>query len=294
MQFTGKPDETTRWRFGDSRAATAVRVTETTHQDGILDNVTNETPLKRRRPWWVRTIALVAVIFTAWHVFATFLWIAPYSPAREIVPAKMLSGYMLPMFGQSWSVFAPEPINGDYRFEVRAIVDGEETEWVSATDVELQMIRYKLFTPRAGIVGQDVSSQFRDAWSDLNDAQKDISDLNYFKDEWDTRMTSALTDAAGDGKQSTVDAYVEQEHRATAYATQVALAIWGDDVERVQFQATRQNVIPFEERHDPDAEERPIQYAPTGWRGLVINDGQSDEAFADVFRSTYERMEAAG
>ncbi|WP_051172789.1 DUF5819 family protein [Microbacterium indicum] len=256
--------------------------------------MTNETPLKRRRPWWVRTIALVAVIFTAWHVFATFLWIAPYSPAREIVPAKMLSGYMLPMFGQSWSVFAPEPINGDYRFEVRAIVDGEETEWVSATDVELQMIRYKLFTPRAGIVGQDVSSQFRDAWSDLNDAQKDISDLNYFKDEWDTRMTSALTDAAGDGKQSTVDAYVEQEHRATAYATQVALAIWGDDVERVQFQATRQNVIPFEERHDPDAEERPIQYAPTGWRGLVINDGQSDEAFADVFRSTYERMEAAG
>lgn len=247
-----------------------------------------EKSARRRRHPAVRVVMVLAAAFTAWHVFASFLWIAPWSPLREIPSQKVLSAYMIPMFGQSWSVFAPEPINGDYRFEVRALVDGEETEWVSATDVELTMIRYRLFTPRAGIVGMDVSSQFKGAWADLNEEQQAVAELNYFKADWEERMADAMLQLGEE--EATVESYVEQEHRATAYATQVALAIWGEDVERVQFRATRQNVIPFAQRHDPDAERPAIQYSPTGWRGLVVNEGQSQEAFADVFRATYERM----
>ncbi|WP_221585132.1 DUF5819 family protein [Microbacterium sp. G2-8] len=231
---------------------------------------------------------IVLAAFTAWHVFASFLWIAPWSPAREVVSYKMLSGYMIPMFGQSWSVFAPEPINGDYRFEVRAIVDDETTDWVSASDVELSMIQYNLFPPRAGIQAMDVSSQFKGAWADLNEEQREVAELNYFKSEWEPRMTEAMTTLGEDPV--LVEEYVEQEHRATAYATQVAYAVWGDDVERVQFRATRQNVIPFADRHDPEAERPGIQYSPTGWRGLVVNEGQSQEDFTDVFRPTWERM----
>ena len=73
-------------------------------------------------------------------------------------------------------------------------------------------------------------------------------------------------------------------------ATQVALAIWGDDVERIQYRATRQNVIPFAQRKDPDAERPGIQYSPSGWRGLITVEGQNDDAFAKVFRKQYERM----
>ncbi|MGO1839103.1 MAG: DUF5819 family protein [Candidatus Microbacterium stercoravium] len=246
----------------------------------------NERNRPRRR-LYVRIIMCGAALVTAWHVFASFLWIAPWAPIREVVGQDVLSSYMIPMFGQSWSVFAPEPVNGDYRFEVRAIVDGEETEWVSASDVELSMIRYNLFTPRAGIVGMDVSSQFKGAWGDLTDEQKDVAELNYFKADWEARMADAMKEY---DDSTDVASYIEQEHRATAYATQVALAIWGDDVERVQFSATRQNVIPFNDRHDPDAERPGIQYSPTGWRGLVINEGQSQEAFTDVFRAQHERM----
>ena len=246
----------------------------------------NERNRPRRR-LYVRIIMCGAALVTAWHVFASFLWIAPWAPIREVVGQDVLSSYIIQMFGQSWSVFAPEPVNGDYRFEVRAIVDGEETEWVSASDVELSMIRYNLFTPRAGIVGMDVSSQFKGAWGDLTDEQKDVAELNYFKADWEARMAEAMKEY---DDTTDVASYIEQEHRATAYATQVALAIWGDDVERVQFSATRQNVIPFNDRHDPDAERPGIQYSPTGWRGLVINEGQSQEAFTDVFRAQHERM----
>lgn len=244
------------------------------------------TPRPRRRPY-VRVVMIAAALFTAWHILASFLWIAPYSAsAREIVGQERLSSYMIPMLGQSWSVFAPEPINGDYRFEVRAVVNGEETEWVSASDVELSMIRYHLFTPRAGIVGMDVSSQYKGAWGKLNEDQQGVVGLNYFKDDWEERMETALKAYGTDN----VSAYMDQERRATAYATQVALAIWGDDVERIQYQATRQNVIPYEQRHDPDVERPGIQYSFSGWRGLIEVDGQSQDAFTKVFRAQYERM----
>lgn len=257
---------------GDPRAATAV--------------VGEKKPSRRRLS--IRIAMVVAVAFTAWHVFASFLWIAPWAPLREVVPAKMLSGYMIPMFGQSWSVFAPAPINGDNRLDVRAIVDGETTEWISATDVELSMIQYNLFPPRAGIQAEGVASDFRRAWGDLTEEQQAIAELNYFKADWEQRMSDELLEYADDA--TAIDAYIAEEHRTTAYATQVARAIWGDDVERVQFQVTRQNVIPFASRNDPDAERPGVQHSPTGWRGLVVNDGQSDENFGSVFRRTYERM----
>lgn len=240
-----------------------------------------------RRRLYIRIAMCLAVLVTAWHVFASFLWIAPWAPLREVVGQERLSSYMIPMFGQSWSVFAPEPINGDYRFEVRALVGGATTEWVSATDVELTMIQYQLFTPRAGIVAQDVSSQLKAAWARLDGDQKSVAELNYFEDAWEERMAEAMTAYADT---NSVDEYMEQEHRATAYATQVAYALWGDDVERVQYRATRQNVIPFADRHDPDAEQPGIQYSPTGWRAPVVNEGQSQQAFEDVFRAAYERM----
>ncbi|MGO3175577.1 MAG: DUF5819 family protein, partial [Microbacterium gubbeenense] len=62
-----------------------------------------------RRPLYIRIIMCALALVTAWHVFASFLWIAPWAPIRELVGQDRLASYMLPMLGQSWSVFAPEP-----------------------------------------------------------------------------------------------------------------------------------------------------------------------------------------
>lgn len=240
----------------------------------------------------VRVVTVIAVLATAWHIFASFLWIAPVSPLREVVPGKALSSYMLPMFGQSWSVFAPEPINGDYRLEVRAILPGEgeagtETDWVDATAVELSMIQYNPFPPRAGIGSTEVASQFKKAFDALSADHKVVAGLNYFEDEWSSRMTTKMKTYA---KPELVDPYVKAEDMTLAYATQVARAVWGEEVQRVQFRVSRQNVIPFAKRHDPEAERPAVQAANTGWRGMVVRDGQSDAAFRDVFLPAYERL----
>lgn len=250
-------------------------------------------PSRPRPTWLVRVIAFAACLFTLWHVFASFLWIAPYSALREIPTQQVLSGYMLPMFGQSWSVFAPEPINGDYHFNVRATitVDGEEVEtgWVSATDVELSMIQYNLFPPRAGIQSSEVASGQMNAYNKLNDQQKAVIALDFAKDDWEDWMVRSFDKLEEKGP-STVE-YMKAEHLATAYATQVAYAIWGDDVVKVQYRVSRQNVVPYANRNTPNAQRPEPTFSTTGWRLPIEEKGQSRSDFRDVFLRQFERTQ---
>ena len=240
-----------------------------------------------------RIAVLVAVSVTAWHLFASFLWIAPHSELRNVVPGDALSEYMIPMFGQSWSVFAPEPINGDHYFDVRAVIDndGEEevTHWVRASDVEQSLATYRLFPPRAAKLSASQSSNFRGEWQGLNDDHQAVVELNYYEGEdWEERMESTLLDYTEDDED--IQEYLREERRSTAYATQVAKAIWGEDVTRVQYQVARQNVIPWAQRHNPHAERPELQPVPLGWRGLIEEQHQSQEAFAEYFCSAPEEV----
>ncbi|MBP1327000.1 hypothetical protein JOF28_002232 [Leucobacter exalbidus] len=249
-------------------------------------------PQLKRRPLVVRGALAAATLFVAWHIFASFLWIAPYSPLREVIPGNALTNYMIPMFGQSWSVFAPEPINGDYRIQVRAVVEEDgterETEWVDATEVELSMIQYNLFPPRAGIGAVEVASQLKGSFDKLTADHKVIAGLNYFEDGWDDRLAEKMKSY---GNPELVDAFVEKEQQTLAYATQVAYAMWGEDnVVRVQYHVTRQNVIPFGERHNPEAVRPGLQNVDTGWRGTVVLPGQSTKAFSDVFKKQHDKI----
>jgi hypothetical protein len=244
----------------------------------------------RRPVWWVRLIAFAACLLTLWHILASFLWIAPYSALREIPTQEALSAYMIPMFGQSWSVFAPEPINGDYHFNVRAMieVDGEEvtTGWVSATDVELSLIRYNLFPPRAGIQSSEVASGQMNAYKKLDEEQQAVVALDFAEGDWEAWMVRSFEEL---GEGPSTEAYMQEEHLATAYATQVAYAIWGDGVVSIQYRVSRQNVVPYAERDDPGAQRPEPSFSTTGWRAPLEEEGQSRQNFGDVFRAQFER-----
>lgn len=210
----------------------------------------------------------------------------------------MLTNYMIPFFGQSWSVFAPEPINGDYHFNVRALIvnsDGEkeETGWVSATDVELSMIQYNLVPPRAGIQSSEVASSYKGIFDRMNDVDKAVIGGDFAVDGWEIGLRAALENQEGEKTEAhtaKIDELLAEEHRSTAYATQVARAIWGEEVLQVQYRVSRQNIIPFAQRHNPDAVRPEPMVVLPGWRGLIVEEGQNDENFADVFRGQFERI----
>jgi hypothetical protein len=246
-----------------------------------------------KRPLAMRAIAAVAVAFTAWHVFASYLWIAPPTPLRELVPGTLLTQYMMPWYGQSWSVFAPEPINGDYRLKVRAVIEDGDTEhttkWVDATAVEQSMVTHNPFPPRAGGLALHQASLLKGTWAVLSDEQKRIASLNYYVgDAWLGRMQVEMNASATDSNKAAVVNYIVQERFTDAYATQVAKAVWGDKVVRVQYEVSRQNIVPFAERNNPNAHRPDPQIVPTGWRGLITLESQSSRDFSDTFLSHYK------
>jgi len=53
---------------------------------------------------------------------------------------------------------------------------------------------------------------------------------------------------------------------------------------------SRQNIIPFAQRHNPDAVRPDPTVVLPGWRGLIVEEGQSDKNFADVFSGQFERI----
>jgi len=259
---------------------------------------TSPSHLVRWRRRAFRAVAVVLCLFTAWHLFASFLWISPPTAVRQVVPGNALQTYMIPWFGQSWSVFAPEPINGDYRFEVRALVsstDGKDphvTKWVSATDAEQSMAQHHLFPPRAAGLGVHAASALKDAWDGLSAEQQDTARLNYFDgDAWLGRMRAAMLQQQADST-AEVNEYIVRERYADAYATQIAEATWGPDVIRVQYRASRQNVIPYADRNDADAQRPAPQIATTGWRGLITLPKQDKDEFAHTFNRVHHDNES--
>ncbi len=253
------------------------------------------TPLAKRRPV-IRVVLVLVTLVTAFHVFAQFLWIAPASALRELVPGHLLYSWQIPWFGQSWSVFAPDPINGNYHFKVRAIVqDGSGparmTQWIDATDAEYELQHHKVLQPRAAALASEQATDYKGAWDDLNDGQKAIVSAGWFEgDSWKGDLETALRKAAGGNEtaEAAASKFISANAFTLAYATQAARAVWGDDVVFVQVDIYRQNIIPFAKRHEPGAQLPPKQEAPTGWRGLFTLPGQSQEAFAKVFRPLAE------
>ncbi|ARC56641.1 hypothetical protein AS850_06085 [Frondihabitans sp. 762G35] len=238
----------------------------------------------------VRVFAVAAAALAGWHIFAQFLWIAPPSQLRAVVPGNALERYEIPLFGQSWSVFAPDPINGDYHFLVRAIVpDGTKTtvtNWIDATVAEHSLGLHNLLPPRAANLAVEQASRYKTAYDRLNPGQRKAVGYGYYLGStWNARYAQSITVLGGKNDASTAATrtFLAEALHTDSYATQAAKAIWGSKVTYVQFQIYRQNIIPFADRDKAGAVRPPKQIAATGWRGLHEYAGQSSGDFAAVF-----------
>lgn len=235
----------------------------------------------------VKKIVLVfTLLFAGFHLFATFLWIAPASEARNVFPDDSLKNYIQPMFHQGWSVFAPNPINSDYYMDVRAVIikeDGTEeiTEWVRATDVEIDHESYGMFSPRSIRLGLKTATNLNDSWDKLSNEQKEIVGKDYYDVNEYSILTKELQNVENG---SSVNNYIKADATATAYSTQIAMAVWGEDnVVKVQYRASEHEIIPFSDRNKPGVERQEMDSAITGWRGLLVRPHQDSEKFAEYF-----------
>lgn len=249
---------------------------------------TDASQTYREPPPVAKGLAFFVVGLLAMHFVVTFLFNAPSNPIKQSVSGEV-NGYMRPFFQQNWSLFAPNPISSEDTFEVRArIVDAQTgaervTDWVSATEYEWALVHHSVAPSRASRLSSNLHRRLHRAWDDLNGDQREIVARDFdAMPNW-TPLADELIEAQG-GKTSRVVANVVRGDRvATGYTTQVARALWGSEVRAVQFRLRRTPVPRWDARFDPVPVDPSGTVRDFGWRPVLSNDGQSDEAFEAAF-----------
>lgn len=244
---------------------------------------------RRLRQWLSNGAAGGVLLLTGWQIFASFLWIAPPTAMRQLVPGDTLERYMLPWFGQSWSVFAPDPINGDNEILVRARISGDNgtpTAWVNATDVEYALAWHNPFPPKAATMGAHQAASFRDAWGALNTQQQQAVGQSFDNEPALERALEHL------GQGAAAATYLQEDERTAAYATEVAYSIWGSSVETVQFRVQRHDIVPFADRNDPNPQRPAPVVSPTGWRAVTVPFTRADDGFRRTFQKAWALYKA--
>jgi hypothetical protein len=241
-----------------------------------------------------RGVAFFLVGVLGIHVAVTFLWNAPSNPIKDAVSGEV-RGYIQPFFQQNWSLFAPNPVSSEDEVLVRARLrqpaTGElrTTEWVSATQFEWTLVQSNPAPSRASRLSSNLHRRLNSAWNRLSDTQREIMADDYSEmTDWKP-LAGDLIEEQGGESSSRVANMVRADRVATGYATQVARALWGDDVVSVQFHLQRTPVPRWHERKEPEPEEPSRTYREFGWRPVLDNAGQDDDAFA----RTLQRLGAA-
>lgn len=232
-------------------------------------------------------LAFFLVGLVGLHFAVTFLWNAPASPIKDAVRSDV-SSYMLPFFEQNWSLFAPNPVNAEDEFLVRARVadpqtgEIETTDWRSATELEWRLVHHNPAPSRASRLSSNLHRRMNTLWNRLSDEQQEIVARDYVttgEADWE-RLADDLAAAEGAETSSRVEDFISAERVGAGYATQFAKAMWPGEVTAVQYELRRTPVPRWRDRMAPPPEAPEFSTREFGWRPPLTDDDQDESLFA--------------
>nr|WP_243751856.1 DUF5819 family protein [Leucobacter weissii] len=226
-------------------------------------------------------------------MFFTAVYNTPSTTVRyDVLPGTAADRYIRPYLVQDYKIFAPDPADTDRQLWVRAWVelpsgDRVRTDWVNASHVELSEPYRRTLRKQLSVVGAE---RLMGAYRALGDAHRSVVAENHLDGAELYPLHDAMV-AADDSDPEAVGDFIRAANYAASYATQVSLALWGDEGEiiGVQTRAVYDPVIRWNDRHDPQASRPPASYTDLGWVPPLEWEGQDREAFADTFRAWSER-----
>ncbi|WP_435298423.1 DUF5819 family protein [Timonella sp. A28] len=228
-----------------------------------------------------RIFAGIIACAVAVHLAAMYLWITPRNPMSQAV-YEPLSSYTLPMFQQSWSLFAPEPLSAAYYLEVRAVPqDLTESEWIDASQVELEGLHHNLLPTTATNITNKLASKVHRQILDLPDDQERAFSLHYHDDAWNRITEEAL--GVGSIAPYDFESALLTDQATTAYATQFLKAkgiLQPGNL--VQYRVYRVATPNFDQRAIENNTTSIIYIS--GRRPAVVLNGQDEAGFAQALK----------
>lgn len=185
---------------------------------------------RRRHPRAARIVAVIVALVVAWQFVATFAWNSSQTALTSLITLKALDAYMTPWFQQNWSVFAPDPVDANLSFDVRAKVstDGtaHETGWYTVTDADITRgVLHKIVPSRDYLTNFQLVDDLYTAFDALPSSAQKVVAAQQTSPDWVPAVRGALVK---DGV-TTADAQNFSRYEDSAYrlATAVADVRWG-------------------------------------------------------------------
>lgn len=230
----------------------------------------------RRMPRVARVLALLLAFAVVTHTALIATWVAPNNQIRQTIGASSLRAYVLPVFEQNWSIFAPNPRRTAVALEVRARIEDPQTgersvtEWVDLVALEEAMIPGNPLAPRMSNASRRVADRLHSAVSNMNDEQRDWLQANYLTTPIE-QLRTRLTDVEGDSPASAtqIDNYLIADRAAAALATAHAKHTAGGEVIHVQYRSSTRPVPSYTNREDQTVDDTARNERDYGWRAPV-------------------------
>nr|WP_284295077.1 DUF5819 family protein [Luteimicrobium album] len=152
-----------------------------------------------------------------------------------------LRSYMLPLFQQNWSLFAPNPVADQYLLEVRGVSkDLTTTPWLTPSADELEGLRHSVLPDRTVRLTSELSRSAARAINGLPDEAEKYVGWNYHYDAWN-RLRDDMASTNHGSVSTAIDTALGYDEVLTLYATQFLAATPHDgiDVTYVQYRIVR-------------------------------------------------------
>jgi hypothetical protein len=199
---------------------------------------------------------------------------------------------LTPFFGQSWRLFAPNPIDEDRNLLVQgAYVHGDgdvrTTPWVDWTSVEQDVIEHRLVGGRAGYITTKMYGALDEEFREMGPSRMTLADRTnaLTPPSWNTLRDSLVRAGPDDG---TVDDYLLYDRAVARLATSVIVARSSREIIAVRYALREQDVVPYDARHDDKAERQAARPEATmrvsGWRTPTLGPTAERQGIADFDR----------
>lgn len=234
--------------------------------------------------------AAVASTLVGLHMLAVTLAAVPTNDLSDAVEPQL--AYLSPFFGQSWRLFAPNPVDKDKSLLVQgAYVDEngnlETTPWVSWTTVEQDVIEHRLIGGRAGYITTKFYGALDEEFQEMAPAQRVAAERSspVAPPSW-SQLRDYLARIGPDDDD--LEHYLDYDRAAIRLATNVVDAGATLDLTAVRYALREQGVVPYEYRHGSKAERKAARPAPTGrisgWRIPTYGSAAESRGVAQFFR----------
>ena len=246
-------------------------------------DLTHPSRLARAGVW-------LMLVVVGLHIAAVAIWIGPDNNLRRHVGFTRLSHYVMPLFDQNWSVFAPEADFGNDLFTIRARVRGpgggpRTTHWVHVTEDELvPATLHHPFPSRTAAISNPLATDHAKTFGALGSAQQQVIGRIGPEITLAQEGVQLLAAATSDAERAAVAPYIRVETAVEYYLSGIAYGIWGDRVIAIQIERSRVLVSNYESRGDkPRIVDAGVLFTGN-WRPLHPLDGADRAAYVGYVR----------